>query len=102
MFQIQFTDKEGNGHYKYFHSDEENCRIEAENCANKDLHETRENRRHSVFNVFNPIRHPKVVEYSKEKKGPVRGGIKFKLHLTKMTLTLSDGSRERNEWYKCD
>lgn len=102
MFQIQFTDKEGNGYFKYFHSNEQNCRIEAARCANASLEETRAIRRHSIFNTFTAVRNPKVVEYSKEKKGPVRGGIKFKLRLTRMTLTLSDGGKERNEWYECD
>lgn len=102
-FQIQFTDKDGGGTFRYFsvmlHKE---IGSTAEAVANIEYLQKGYENQSFRMSAFRPMRSAKVVEYDREKKEPLRGGIKFKIRLSFVEATFGSGRRERKEWYKAD
>lgn len=103
-FQIRFTDKYGCGSFYYFSVlPKEDIGEKAAECANTQyLEKGYENAQFSSFGYFKPMKSASVVQWDREKKAAVKGGIKFKIRLMFFKATYTSGRKERSEWYKAD
>jgi hypothetical protein len=103
-FQIRFCDKDGCGSFYYFSAlPKENIGEKAVDIANVEyLQKEYENAHFRSFGAFTAIKIVAVVQYDREKKGTLKGGIKFKIRLKFVQYTLGNGRKERREWYEAD
>lgn len=102
-FQIRFV-KDGCGSYYYFSAlPKEDVGEKAAEVANVEyLQRGYENAQLRSFGHFRPIKTVSVVEWDREKKNPMKGGIKFKIRLAFFQATYNSGRKERSEWYQAD
>ena len=102
-FQIRFV-KDGGGSYYYFSAlPEENIGEKAAQVADEQyLIPGYENAHFRSFGYFKPIKTAAVVQWDREKKAVMKGGIKFKIRLSHIQFTYTSGRKERNEWYVAD
>lgn len=102
-FQIRFV-KDECGKYCYFSVlPEEDIAGKAEDVANVGyLQNGYENATFRSFGYFKPIKTAQVVQYDREKKAAMKGGIKFKIRLCFFEATFTSGMKERSEYYKAE
>lgn len=103
MFQIKFKHGQTGFSYDYFTATEAYEKRAAE-CATKLLEQQREVEKYNVFFLFKGhAKAPKsltVSEYNKITKKMVKGGMKFKLKLGFLEMSLKGGAKSRKEWYE--
>jgi hypothetical protein len=102
-FQIRFV-RDGGGSYYYFSAlPKEDIGQKAADVANEEyLNKGYENAQFASFGYFKPIKSAPVVQWDREKKAPMKGGIKFKIRLFFFQATYASGRKERTEWYQAD
>lgn len=96
-YQIEYKDgtgRQASYSYSYFDADKD---VEK---ANERLKRDKENADFRSFGYFKPIKTLTVREMDRSKKEPKRGGHKFKVRLTYLSITTDSGRKERQEWYE--
>ncbi len=99
-YQIVFNHGNGSKSFEYFDASIKGTEIE---LAVKRADECRINRKSGAcfWAIYRkPPRTLTVREYDMKKKQPLRGGHKFKLHLTFLELVTDSGRKERFESYE--
>lgn len=100
-FQIRFTDKDGCGSFYCFSAmPKEDIGQKAADIANVEYLE--KGYQNSFFGTFKPLKSAWVVQYDRNTKEAMRGGIKFKIRLSFVQATYTRGRKERTEWYVAD
>lgn len=93
-YQIEFNRGGGTKSFKYFNTEDYGFGVTLETIA-VDI------ANNSIKGFGGKL--PKTLwvrEYDKEKKCPLRGGQRRKLHLTFLETTTVAGKKERSEWYE--
>lgn len=103
-FQIRFVDKYGFGSFYYFSAlPKEDIGQKAADVANVEyLEKGYENANFRSFGYFKPMKSAAVVQYDRNTKEAMRGGIKFKIRLSFVQATYTSGRKEITEWYVAD
>lgn len=89
-FQMQFLDKDGGGSYRYFSAmPGEDIGHKAELQANEYLAGVQQR---AFCGYSNPIKTVAVVQYDRNTKAPIKGGIKFKVRLSHTRISDRSGT----------
>lgn len=101
-YQIEFNRGGGTKSFAYF--DVMDClqaaQQEAVKKANEHMNRKKELNTAFGWCSYKPPKSVTVREYDTKKKKPLRGGHKFKLHLTFLQLVTDSGRKERFESYE--
>lgn len=99
-FQIRFV-KDTCVRYCYFSAlPKEDIGKKAAEVANVEyLQNGYENATFRSFGYFKPIKTAQVVQWDREKKATLKGGIKFKIRLSFFEAIFTSGRKERSEYY---
>ena len=103
-FQIRNVDKDGGGSFYYFSvlPGEDIGKKAGEVATEEYLKKGYENASFRSFGYFKPRRSMKVVQYDRQKKDVMKGGIKFSVRLSFVQATYNSGRKDRTEWYEAD
>lgn len=107
-FQIRMTDRHGCGSFLYFSAQPNKIGEEAARVADAWMAHKLEDGLLGVFNSFKPQKSAQVVEYDRQTKHALKGGLKFKIRLlftqikTQSALYPRQTQTIRSEWYEAD
>lgn len=100
-FQIRF-EKDGCGSYYYFsvlsHKEIGSKAVEVANTEYLEKQYVNA----SIFRPYDPMKSAKVVQYDREKRQPLRGGIKFRIRLSFFEANFGRNKKVRDEFYVSD
>jgi hypothetical protein len=102
-FQIRFV-KDRCGSYFYFSAlpKEDIGKKAAEVASVEYLQAGYDNSQFRSFGYFKPIKTAQVVQWDRDKKAAMKGGIKFKIRLNFFQAIYMSGRKTRDEWYEAD